>query len=125
MVGHTGDRDASVLAMEAVDLQIGRLMDAIAQLEGALVVTADHGNCDEMFELDANSGARVLDTEGRPTAKTSHSLNRVPFHVYAPGRSLHLDPGAGPANLANLAGTVLQLMGYAAPPDYAPSLLAP
>ena len=125
MVGHTGDRDASVLAMEAVDLQIGRLMDAIAQLEGALVVTADHGNCDEMFELDANSGARVLDTEGRPTAKTSHSLNRVPFHVYAPGQSLRLDPGAGPASLANLAGTLLQLMGYAAPADYAPSLLAP
>ncbi|NRA09283.1 MAG: 2,3-bisphosphoglycerate-independent phosphoglycerate mutase [Myxococcales bacterium] len=125
MVGHTGDRDASVLAVEAVDLQIGRLMDAIAQLEGALVVTADHGNCDEMFEFDPHSGVPLLDAEGRPRAKTSHSLNRVPFHVYAPGHNLRLDPGAGPASLANLAGTLLQLMGYAAPADYAPSLLAP
>ena len=124
MVGHTGDLDASVLAVEAVDLQIGRLMAAIAQMQGALVITADHGNCDEMFEIDKKEGSPLLDAKGRPQPKTSHSLNRVPFHVYAPGQELRLDPGTRDAGLGNLAATLLQLLGYAAPADYAPSLLA-
>ena len=124
MVGHTGDLDASVLAVEAMDLQIGRLMAAIAQMQGALVITADHGNCDEMFEIDKKEGSPLLDAKGQPQPKTSHSLNRVPFHVYAPGQELRLDPGTRDAGLGNLAATLLQLLGYAAPADYAPSLLA-
>jgi 2,3-bisphosphoglycerate-independent phosphoglycerate mutase len=124
MVGHTGHRDASIVAVEAVDLQIGRLVRAIARLGGALIVTADHGNCDEMYEL-AKDGTPVLDDEGRPRVRTSHSLNRVPFYVDAPGASsLRLAPDVARPGLANLAATVLQLMGYAAPEDYAPSLLA-
>lgn len=124
MVGHTGHRDASIVAVEAVDLQIGRLVRAIARLGGALIVTADHGNCDEMYEL-RKDGTPALDDEGQPRMRTSHSLNRVPFYVYAPGAtSLRLAPDVAQPGLANLAATVLQLMGYAAPDGYAPSLLA-
>ena len=88
-----------------------------------MIVTADHGNCDEMFEHDKR-GELALDDDGRPKSKTSHSLNRVPFYVYAPTASLRLDPGVAQPGLANLAATILQLLGYAAPQDYWPSVLA-
>ena len=123
MVGHTGDRDASIVAMEAIDIQLGRLLRTIEGLGGALIVTADHGNCDEMFEHDKH-GDEKRDADGRPVVKTSHSLNRVPFYVYTPGASLRLEGDVGDAGLANLAGTVLQLLGFAPPDGYAPSLLA-
>jgi len=123
MVGHTGDRQASIVAVEAVDLQIGRLLRAVTGLGGALVVTADHGNCDEMFELD-KAGEVKLDEAGSPMAKTSHSLNRVPIHIYAPtATALRLSPQIAAPGLANVAATLLQLLGYAAPDDYAPSLI--
>ena len=124
MVGHTGDLTASVVAVEAVDLQIGRLMRAIEKLGGALCVTADHGNADEMFERDAKTGAPKRDAEGRPVVKTSHSLSRVPCHIYAPGAALALDAGVRAPGLANLAATLLTLMGWQAPDGYEPSLLA-
>jgi 2,3-bisphosphoglycerate-independent phosphoglycerate mutase len=115
MVGHTGDFEASVVAVQSVDLQIGRLVRATQKLGGALIVTADHGNADEMFERDA---------KGQRQIKTSHSLNRVPCHVYAPGAELSLERALVKPGLANLAATVLALMGWQAPPDYAPSLLS-
>jgi 2,3-bisphosphoglycerate-independent phosphoglycerate mutase len=124
MVGHTGDLTASVVAVEAVDLQIGRLVRATEKLAGALVVTADHGNADEMFEHDPKTGAVRRDAEGRRAVRTSHSLNRVPCHIYAPGASVALDTGVQSAGLANLAATLLALMGWQAPEGYAPSLLA-
>ena len=124
MVGHSGNRDASIVAVEAVDLQLGRLAPSVAAQGGALIVTADHGNCDDMFERDEKTGKPKLDARGEPRGKTSHSLNRVPFYVYAPGVELQLAPAAADATLANLAATLLHLMGYAAPDGYAPSLLA-
>jgi 2,3-bisphosphoglycerate-independent phosphoglycerate mutase len=124
MVGHTGVLDATVLAVEAVDLQLGRLIPAIARLEGALLVTADHGNADEMIELDPKTGDPVLDASGAARARTSHSLNRVPFHVFAPGAKLRLRADLAAPGLANVAATVLHLLGRSAPPDYEPSLLA-
>jgi 2,3-bisphosphoglycerate-independent phosphoglycerate mutase len=125
MVGHTGHRDASILAVGAVDLQLGRLRSAIEKLEGALIVTADHGNADGMFELDPRTGEPECDAEGRPRSKTSHTLNPVPLHIFAPGHELRLRKDLQAAGLANIAATVLHLMGYRAPADYAPSLLAP
>ena len=121
MVGHTGDREASIVAVEAVDLQLGRLLPAIREMGGALVVTADHGNADEMFELD-QTGAPKRDEAGLPRTRTSHTLNPVPFHLYAPGHDLRLK-GADPAGLANIAATVLELLGFAAPEDFHGSLL--
>jgi len=124
MVGHTGHRDAAVLAVEAVDLQLGRLIAAVRRLEGALVVTADHGNADQMFETDRRSGEPRVDAEGRPVPKTSHTLNPVPCSIFAPGHELALHGGLAKPGLANAAATILQLLGYAAPEDYGASLLA-
>jgi 2,3-bisphosphoglycerate-independent phosphoglycerate mutase len=125
MVGHTGKLEPAVLAVEAVDLCLGRIMPVIAALQGALLVTADHGNADEMFERDAKTKAIAVDKQGRRRSKTSHTLNKVPFYVYAPSApELRIDPAVKQPRLANVAATVLQLLGYAAPPDYEPGLLA-
>jgi len=117
MVGHTGRLDATVTAVEAVDLALGRLCRLCDELDGVLVVTADHGNADHMFE-EKKTGAR--------RQRTSHSLNRVPFAIYDPreasgGPAIDPPPGAG---LANVAATVLELLGWVAPDDYERSLLA-
>ena len=123
MVGHTGNRDAAVIAVEAVDLCLGRLIPVIDALQGALLVTADHGNADEMFEYD-KQGQIAVDKQGRRKAKTSHTLNRVPLYVYAPGMAVRFDQTVQKPRLANIAATTLQLMGYAAPADYEPGLLS-
>ncbi len=128
MVGHTGNLNASIIGVEAVDLQIGRLLPVIDKLQGALVVTADHGNADEMFEKDKKTKQTALDEHGNPKAKTSHTLNPVPFHIYAPGVELNIGTSAkGSAKapgLSNIAATVLGLLGFCAPSDYDHSLLS-
>ncbi|HKU38573.1 MAG TPA: 2,3-bisphosphoglycerate-independent phosphoglycerate mutase [Polyangiales bacterium] len=125
MVGHTGKLDAAVIAVEAVDLCLARLLPAIAKLQGALIVTADHGNCDEMFERDKKSHSFSLDKAGKRKNKTSHTLNRVPFYVYAPSLAqLRIDDSIARPTLANVAATTLQLMGYSAPDGFEPGLLA-
>jgi len=124
MVGHTGDFQAAVVAVEAVDLQLRRLLPAIERLRGALIVTADHGNADDMYERDKKTGEVLRNADGRPRARTSHTLNPVPFYVWAPGRSLRPDPAVERPGLANVAATALHLMGYRAPEGYWPSLIA-
>ena len=126
MVGHTGHHGAAIQAVEAVDLQLARLLPVIESLGGALLVTADHGNADCMFELDKKTGEPVVAAGGVAKPKTSHTLNPVPLHVYAPGHPLRLSPHAAKTaqpGLANLASTILALLGYDAPEDYAPSLV--
>lgn len=125
MVGHTGVRDAAVMAVEAVDLQLGRLIPAVLGLGGAVLVTADHGNADEMFELDKKTKRALTHPDGRPKAKTSHTLNPVPLHVVTPpGRAVTLRGDLPAAGLSHVAATVLDLLGYSAPEGYDPSLLA-
>jgi 2,3-bisphosphoglycerate-independent phosphoglycerate mutase len=125
MVGHTGDREAAVVAIECIDLCLGRVMPVIERLGGALIVTADHGNADEMYELDPKSGQPKRNAAGRFDPKTSHTLNQVPFYIYAPSApSLAIDAGISRPRLSNVAATVLQLMGYAAPNDFDRGLLA-
>jgi 2,3-bisphosphoglycerate-independent phosphoglycerate mutase len=125
MVGHTGAHDAAVLAVEAVDLQLARLLPLIDALGGALLVTADHGNADEMYEWDKKAKAFSCGPDGVPRPKTSHTLNLVPFHLYAPERpDLALkNAKETPVGLGNIAATVLALLGYAAPDGYLPSLV--
>jgi 2,3-bisphosphoglycerate-independent phosphoglycerate mutase len=76
-----------------------------------------------MFELDKKGGfIRSADDSFKP--KTSHTLNPVPLHVFAPGYDLSMDPGQAGAGLANVAATSLHLMGYRPPADYLPSVLS-
>lgn len=123
MVGHTGHRDAAVLAVESVDLCLGRLLPVIEELRGAVLVTADHGNADQMYELDKKTGEPLMREGGGYRAKTSHTLNQVPCHIHAPGHALAIDASVASPSLANVAATALFLMGLAAPSDYRPSLI--
>ncbi|NUP09480.1 MAG: 2,3-bisphosphoglycerate-independent phosphoglycerate mutase [Polyangiaceae bacterium] len=123
MVGHTGFFDSTVVAVEAVDLQIGRLSPVIRALGGALIVSADHGNADEMFEWDKKTKSVSRDASGRPRPKTSHTLNPVPCYIEMPEQALQLSETAPTSGIGNVAATVLHLMGYAAPDGYLPSLL--
>jgi len=124
MVGHTGHRDAAILAVEAVDLELGRLMRFTEKAKGILIVTADHGNADEMFDHNKD-GSIAVDSAGKFKVKTSHTLNKVPFIIYAPGVDvLKLDPKVEKPGLGNYAATAFNLLGYEAPPDHLPSLLA-
>jgi 2,3-bisphosphoglycerate-independent phosphoglycerate mutase len=125
MVGHTGKLESTVIAVETVDICLGRILPVIAELKGAMIVTADHGNADQMFELDKKTKKAQLDERGRPRAKTSHTLNPVPFYVYAPTRpELRIDSTIAKPRLANIAATTLQLMGYEPPATFEPGLLA-
>ena len=126
MVGHTGNFEAAVTAMQALDLQLARLIPVILEAKGTVMITADHGNADEMYELD-NKGNVKRDAQGRTKAKTSHTLNPVPFVLVSsegnPRYRLRQDLAA--PGLSNLASTVLNLLGFEAPADYDPSLIAP
>ncbi|MGK0358522.1 MAG: 2,3-bisphosphoglycerate-independent phosphoglycerate mutase [Bradymonadia bacterium] len=122
MVGHTGMFNAARMAMESVDLVLGRLLRGIEALNGVALVTADHGNCDEMIQR-TKDGAFEHRADGSFKALTSHTLNPVPCSLFDPhGRApgLRVVPDAG---LANVPATIMNLLGYAAPDDYMASLL--
>jgi 2,3-bisphosphoglycerate-independent phosphoglycerate mutase len=124
MVGHTGDLEAAVVAVEAVDLSLGRIIPVIERLNGAVIVTADHGNCDEMFEVDKKSGDFERDTAGHLKNKTSHTLNAVPCYIYVPGNeTLRLNDAVADPGLSNISATTLELLGFERPEGYEPSLL--
>jgi len=101
MVGHTGDLAAAMAACEAVDAGLGRVVAALDKAGGAMVVTADHGNCDVMIDPET----------GGP--HTAHTLNPVPVVLVGGPEGAHLKDG----RLADLAPTVLHLMGIAPPPE--------
>jgi 2,3-bisphosphoglycerate-independent phosphoglycerate mutase len=125
MVGHTGAFDATVIAVESVDLELARLAKAIEELQGILVVTADHGNADEMYQRD-KKGRVQRDKAGQPVAKTSHTLNPVPFFIHDPvrGDRYEIDPArAQTAGIANVTATCIELLGFVPPDDLQSSLL--
>lgn len=114
MVGHTGNLDATVEAMAIIDECLARLIDVVEELDGVLVFTADHGNADIMF----------TEHEGQRSAKTSHTLSPVPFAIFDPNYDGEYRMAPPPApGLANVAATLLNLLGYEAPADYEPSLI--
>ncbi len=129
MVGHTGHFDATVMAVEAVDLQLARLVRAVDELGGILVVTADHGNADEMFQRDKRGAIERDRVTGVPIAKTSHTLAPVPLAIHdASGTDRYgLDPARIGGNvdpgLASVTATCLELLGYVAPSELVPSLV--
>jgi 2,3-bisphosphoglycerate-independent phosphoglycerate mutase len=96
MVGHTGDFEAATAAVEAVDEQLGRLVAAITDADGHVLITADHGNADDMG------------TEENP--HTAHTLNPVPFVYLAPDLSAGGRTAREGGTLADVAPTILSLM---------------
>ena len=123
MVGHTGNFRAATMAIEALDLALGRLLAAIDAAGGVALITADHGNADEMYELDKKTGQPARNADGSFKAKTAHTLNPVPLVLFgraAAGLALREDDRAG---LSNLAATIANLLGYTAHPNWDASLL--
>jgi len=116
MVGHTGSMEATIVAVEAVDAALARLVKDTDERKGVLVVTADHGNADQMLDVAK---------DGSTSVRTSHSLNPVPFVIYDPREPDSAPALELPANpqLANIAATCLELMGLVPPEIYEPSLL--
>ena len=112
MVGHTGNFRAATMAIEAVDLALSRLLPAIDAAGGVALITADHGNADEMFELDKKTRKPALNKDGSFKAKTAHTLNPVPLILYdkVSGGRLGLQR-TETAGLSSIAATVANLLG--------------
>lgn len=101
MVGHTGNLQAAIRAVEVVDECVGKIVDAVMEKGGALVVTADHGNCEQMIDPDT----------GQPhTAHTTYDVDLIVVDERVKGCQLHED-----GRLADIAPTMLALMGVAQP----------
>ena len=101
MVGHSADVDATIMAMEAIDLGLARIAEAVDKVGGVLVIVADHGNAEELLDADGNK-------------KTAHTTNQVPFIIYDNTKNRGeyevadvINPG-----LSNIAGTIAILLGY-------------
>ena len=144
MVGHSGNLDAAITAMSVVDTMIGRLMVACQRTGTALIVTADHGNCELMqtqiipqtptsSPMSPRSPRSPIQTASSLiTPVTSHSLNQVPFYLYN-SQLIQDHPRTAPIfkpptadfapGLAHLAATTLEVMGLPPYPHYEPSLL--
>ncbi len=99
MVGHTGDIDAAIKAVETVDKCLGEVVNYIIKTDGVALITADHGNCEEM--LDTTSLEKI----------TAHSTNKVPFIVVKNNKKIKLNEGI----LADIAPTMLEIMGIEKP----------
>lgn len=125
MVGHTGNFEATITAVEAVDAAIGRIAEATEAAGGVLVITADHGNSEDMVERD-KAGQPRTSPDGTPLWKTAHSTNPVPLHVvdYS-GAQWQAIPDVEAPGLSNLAATLLVLLDLPVPEDYRPALIAP
>jgi len=124
MVGHTGNFDAARIAIEAVDLSLGRLLKAVDAAGGVALITADHGNADEMFELDKKTKQPAQNADGSFKAKTAHTLNPVPLILYDNASDGRLGlKQRETAGLSNIAATVAGLLGYDKHPAWDDSML--
>ena len=124
MVGHTGIYQAVLCAMEALDLGLGRVLKAVLKAGGIMIVTADHGNSDDMYQHDKKTGEVLLKADGTPQAKTSHSLNPVPCIIVDSGYEGEYEPALREGfGISSLAATCIELLGFLPPEDYDPSVL--
>ena len=111
MVGHTGVMSAVITAMECVDESVGRILEAADRLGYLVLITADHGNADQMTETK----------KGKTSIRTAHSLNPVPFILYDPKETHVLKEGK--FGLANVAPTVATLLGLEKPACWEESMV--
>ena len=125
MVGHTGSFAATQCGVEALDLQLARILKVVDELHGAALITADHGNADEMYELDKKTHEPKKDKEGHFKSKTSHTLNPVPCFIYDnfSADKYEMKPDEGRFGLSDVAATMVNLMGYEAPDKWDESLI--
>ena len=129
MVGHTGSFQAAEIAVETVDLCLGRILPVIDELGGMAVITADHGNADEMYEI--KKGKISLNGNGTPKAKTSHTLNPVPCYFYDnTGNAANYKvkdyrngDGSLRFGLSNIAATITAIMGIETPEGWDESMV--
>ena len=111
MVGHTGVMSAVVTAMECVDRSVAAILEAADKYGYIVLVTADHGNADQMTETK----------KGKTSIRTAHSLNPVPFIIYDPDHKWVVKDGH--YGLANVAPTVVKMMGLTAPACWEESMI--
>ena len=117
MVGHTGSFLATECSMEALDLQLARILKVVDELKGAAIITADHGNADEMYEIDKKTKGPKVEKDGSFKAKTSHTLNPVPCIIYDnfTSNAYKVKLGRDDFGLSAVAATTVNLLGYEAP----------
>ncbi len=117
MVGHTGNFLATECSMEALDLQLARILAVVDRLHGVALITADHGNADEMYEIDKKTKEPKVGKDGKFKAKTSHTLNPVPFIIYdnREKKDYTVKEDKGTFGLSNVAATTVRLLGYEKP----------
>ena len=114
MVGHTGVVDAIKVSVEALDECVCRLIETVSSLGGITVVSADHGNADEMF----------TEKNGKRIVKTAHTLNPVPFIIVDPlNEGEYKMADLDKRGLSNVAATLFNLLGFEKPKGYDPSLI--
>ena len=111
MVGHTGVMEAVVYAMECVDHGLKAILEAADQYGYTVLITADHGNADQMTETK----------KGKTSIRTAHSLNPVPFIIYDKDANWTIKDGA--YGLANVAPTLVRMMGLSAPTCWEDSMV--
>ena len=111
MVGHTGVMDAVVYAMECVDKGLKAILEAADKYGYTVLITADHGNADQMTETK----------KGKTSVRTAHSLNPVPFIIYDTDRVWTIKEGS--YGLANVAPTIVKMMGLTAPDCWEQSMV--
>ena len=112
MVGHTGNYDAAVIGVEGVDLCLARILESVKENDCTLIITADHGNADEMYEKNK---------KGEITPKTAHTLNPVPFIIF--DKEKRHEIAAGEYGLANVAATVAKLLELEPPAMWEQSMI--
>ena len=118
MVGHTGVYQAVQTSMGALDICLERIYNSVKAAGGIMLVTADHGNADDMYE-HAKDGSVKLDANGAPKRKTSHSLNPVPAILFDPEFKGEYDTALNSGlGISSITGTCMALLGYFPPADY-------
>ncbi len=113
MVGHTGDYEAAIISVEAVDIALKRIKVAADKVEATLVILVDHGNADEMYQKRKKETDKLV-------VKTSHTLNPVPFIIY---NREGVQMKEGHFGLANVAATVTDLLGNEKNPVWEESII--
>ncbi|MBR6255664.1 MAG: 2,3-bisphosphoglycerate-independent phosphoglycerate mutase [Clostridiales bacterium] len=124
MVGHTGVFESAVIGVESVDIALKRILPAIDAVGGMAIITADHGNAEEMYEL-AKDGSPKADKDGRIKAKTSHTLNPVPciFYDNTEKKDKYEVVDSDSYGLANIAATIADLLGVEKPDCWESSMI--